>query len=1081
MYKKERENRMLKISKAAIRNLSPSEQTYARGVRYYQNNAVKNITWSQVNKQYRAFVKGKSDYLVTITQKEDDSFDYSCNCPGSFKYEGPCKHVIATLLFISDYENRTEGIADAPPDEKKVYNIIDYFSRQNDVTLPGETFHLKLCVYVPAILKSNLGKAYISIQVGSNRLYKVQSLKKFLSDYYTKEDIVLGKEFRFIHGESKFHETSRRIVDYLLEIYEVQEMLGRAYYTNLFSKSQMVITKNMLVKLLTLLGDETFHLNLYGNEYLDVKFRDGNPDIHYEIEMNEDELVMNQVNQSTIIPVTQSGELLFCDGRMYQPNRKFIRNYVPFFNSISKEKGPLVFKGDNKHKFLEQVLPQIHETMRIDVPDEVKNRYVDEELKTEIYLDKHKSWIRADVKFIYGDYKINPLHESLNTEAIIVRKPLMEDTVLTYISELGFEANRDYFLIKSEEKAFEFLTSKVDELIQKYDVFYSEAFKSINIRNIGVMNTSLKVRSDLDLLEMQLSFDDIEQNELKDLFHSFRLKKKYYRLKNGDFIKLDSQNMERAASLLEHMNVTYKDLKDTSAIMLPKSSALYVNQVLKDSEDFTSQMNEEFTILVDQITNPKEANYEIPDGIQANLRSYQITGYKWLRTLADNKLGGILADDMGLGKTLQSIVYMVASNQKPHIIVCPSSLVFNWQEEIEKFAPMLRTTVVIGNPEERSELIQQVHIGKETDVVITSYPLMRRDLESYEPIEFDTIFIDEAQYIKNANSRNAKSVKSIKAKHKFALTGTPIENSLSELWSIFDFIMPFYLFSNSRFQSIYEKPIMKDQDEDALSDLNKHIQPFILRRMKKEVLSELPDKVETKYMTEMTESQRKVYAAYLANVRNDIFNDVNQSGIEKSKIKILAALTRLRQICCHPSTFIDNYKGGSGKQELLMELLPDIIAGGHRVLIFSQFTSMLHLIEEELKQGKFTYFCLEGSTSIEDRKDYVKRFNEGERDIFLISLKAGGTGLNLVGADTVIHYDPWWNPAVEDQATDRVYRIGQTSSVQVIKLITQDTIEEKIYKLQKKKKDLSNSVIQSKEVFINHLTKQELEDIFSLK
>lgn len=274
---------------------------------------------------------------------------------------------------------------------------------------------------------------------------------------------------------------------------------------------------------------------------------------------------------------------------------------------------------------------------------------------------------------------------------------------------------------------------------------------------------------------------------------------------------------------------------------------------------------------------------------------------------------------------------------------------------------------------------------------------------------------------------------------------------------------------------------MKDQDEVALSDLNKHIQPFILRRMKKEVLSELPDKVETKYMTEMTESQRKVYAAYLANVRNDIFNDVNQSGIEKSKIKILAALTRLRQICCHPSTFIDNYKGGSGKQELLMELLPDIIAGGHRVLIFSQFTSMLHLIEEELKQSKFTYFCLEGSTSIEDRKDYVKRFNEGERDIFLISLKAGGTGLNLVGADTVIHYDPWWNPAVEDQATDRVYRIGQTSSVQVIKLITQDTIEEKIYKLQKKKKDLSNSVIQSKEVFINHLTKQELEDIFSLK
>ncbi|WP_167956605.1 DEAD/DEAH box helicase [Anaerosporobacter faecicola] len=1070
---------MLNITKAAIRNIAADEQTYARGIRYYQNNAVKNITWSQANKQYRAFVKGQSDYIVTVTQDKEDSFTYSCNCPASFKYDGPCKHVIATLLFIADYENRAKAKEDIPPDEKKTYNIIDYFSRQDEINLPGETFHIKVCIYVPGIMKADTGKAYLSIQVGNNRFYKVQSLKKFIMDYYNKEDMILGKEFRYIHGESKFHETSQKIMDFLVEIYEIQELLGRANNANVFSKAQLVLTKNLLIKLFSLLGKDTFHLNLYGNEYRDVRFYNHNPKIEYQIDLSEDTLIMNQLSDDGIIPVTQSGELLFYKHAMYQPNHKFIKNFVPFFSSISKEKGPLEFNGLNKIKFLEYVLPQIHETMEIQVPEEIKNRYVDEPLRTEIYLDKYKSNIRADVKFMYGAYKINPLHEASHPEAIIVRKPGDEDLVIDYLSSIGFEANRDYFVIKQEAEAYDFLVNKMNDLIERYDVFYSEAFRTINIRNIGNLNTNIKVKSDSDLLEMELGFDDIPPNELKDLFHSYRLKKKYYRLKNGDFINLQTLNMEKAADLLEHINVSYKDLKDTNSIMLPKNTALYINQVMEKNDDIHAEMNEEFHQLVDQIMNPKENHYNIPENINATLRSYQITGYKWLCTLADNNLGGILADDMGLGKTLQSIVYMAANKERPYLIVCPASLVYNWQEEIEKFAPFLNTIIVVGAPEERLASIEEAKKPQNAiDVVITSYPLIRRDIDAYADIQFHTMFIDEAQFIKNANSRNAKSVKAIRAKHKFALTGTPIENSLSELWSIFDFIMPFYLFTSSKFQSIYEKPIIKDGNEEALADLNRHIQPFILRRMKKEVLSELPDKVETKYMTEMTESQRKVYAAYLANIRNDLFKDGTQ-GLEK-KIEILAALTRLRQICCHPSTFIENYKGGSGKLDLLMELLPDIIGAGHRVLIFSQFTTMLHLIEEELRKSDFTYFSLEGSTNIETRKDYVNRFNQGERDIFLISLKAGGTGLNLVGADTVIHFDPWWNPAVEEQATDRVYRIGQTNSVQVIKLITQDTIEEKIYRLQKKKKNLSDSVIQSKEIFINHLSREELEDIFNL-
>ncbi len=291
--------------------------------------------------------------------------------------------------------------------------------------------------------------------------------------------------------------------------------------------------------------------------------------------------------------------------------------------------------------------------------------------------------------------------------------------------------------------------------------------------------------------------------------------------------------------------------------------------------------------------------------------------------------------------------------------------------------------------------------------------------------------------------------------------------------------MPYYLFSHSKFVERYEKPIIRDDSKKTLEDLSRHIQPFILRRMKKDVLEELPEKIESKYLTEMTTEQRSIYLSYMESIRNDITREINENGVGKSQMKILAALTRLRQICCHPSTFVEHYEGGSGKLELLMDLLPDFILNGHRILIFSQFTSMLEIIANELKEQDISYFYLEGSTSMEDRADYVRRFNEGETYVFLISLKAGGTGLNLTGADTVIHFDPWWNPAVEEQATDRAYRIGQMNRVHVIKLLTKGTIEEKIYKLQQKKKALSEAVIQSKEVFINKLTKEEIQELFT--
>jgi len=671
---------------------------------------------------------------------------------------------------------------------------------------------------------------------------------------------------------------------------------------------------------------------------------------------------------------------------------------------------------------------------------------------------------------------------------------------LEYLEKLGFVPKSHSFIMRNEEDIYEFLTNSIHDLAKECELYYSDDFKKINIKSPGSFKAGLRVSTGVDLLEMDLNYEEVPKDELQELFKSYRLKKKYYRLKNGSFINLEDESVKNVWDILSKLNVSGKEL-DKEKIEVSKNAAVYLNNAFSEL-NLEVEKNEDFSALVDSILNPSITQHVVPNGIEATLRPYQMTGYKWLRTLADNNLGGILADDMGLGKTLQSIVYIasileiskkksndvekkesenkVTTNEDKEeptqvrfLIVCPSSLIYNWQDEVDNFAPHLTTEVVTGSPKERQELIES---ERKADIIITSYPLIRRDIDLYEKIQFHTVFIDEAQYIKNADSLNAKSVKLIRAKHKFALTGTPIENSLSELWSIFDFIMPNYLFNHAKFVNIYEKPIMKEE-ADKLRDLNRRITPFILRRMKKDVLHELPDKIEEKMLTDMVEEQKKIYVSYMENVKSEINTEIKENGFEKSKMKILAALTRLRQICCHPSTFIDNYTGGSGKLELLMEIITDAIANGHRILVFSQFTSMLSIVEAELQKENIECFYLAGSTKVQDRNDYVKRFNQGEGEVFLISLKAGGTGLNLTGADTVIHYDPWWNPAVEDQATDRAYRIGQMKSVHVIKLITKGTIEEKIYKLQKKKKNLSDSVIQSKEVFINTLTREELEDI----
>ena len=461
------------------------------------------------------------------------------------------------------------------------------------------------------------------------------------------------------------------------------------------------------------------------------------------------------------------------------------------------------------------------------------------------------------------------------------------------------------------------------------------------------------------------------------------------------------------------------------------------------------------------------------------MRSYQKTGFSWLKTLEKYGFGGILADDMGLGKTIQIIALLLDEKKrtgKTSIVVCPSSLYINWEKEINRFSNNIKTLIVSGSAEQRAELIKNI---SDYDVIITSYDLLKRDIEQYSNFNFKYVIADEAQYIKNNNTKNAKALKELRSEVRFALTGTPIENSLAELWSIFDFIMPGYLYSYKKFKDEFETVIIKENDTATMQRLQKLVAPFVLRRIKKEVLKELPDKTEQIMYSKMDEEQQKLYNSYLALAKVKMKQEIASNGFEKSKFKILSLITRLRQICCHPKLFLEDYNGESAKLNQCLEIIEGAIAAKHKILLFSGFTSMFDIITKELEKRGIEYSILTGQTKVDTRIEMVDEFNKDDNiKVFLISLKAGGTGLNLTGADMVIHFDPWWNLSAQNQATDRAYRIGQRNNVQVFKLISENSIEEKIQKLQDKKQDLTDSVIKSGETFISQMSKEELLGLF---
>ncbi len=587
---------------------------------------------------------------------------------------------------------------------------------------------------------------------------------------------------------------------------------------------------------------------------------------------------------------------------------------------------------------------------------------------------------------------------------------------------------------------------------------------------VGEMNPKVKVDVDerTDWLELKFQMEGFVETEIREIIKSLEEKRKFHRLPNGALMPLETEAFQSMVELMNRVGA-WKEESMGARFRLPAVQGLQ----LLDWEQSGSavQFGRSLRRMLQNVKNPDNLEFPIPDGLGSILRDYQQYGYQWMKTLAHYRFGGILADDMGLGKTIQSIAFIqsvlpeIRELREPALIIAPASLLYNWHNELKRFAPDIRAVIVDGSQQDRRKLIKPTD---QADVLITSYPLLRRDVEGYAKTSFHTLILDEAQFFKNYTTQTAQAVKTLHARYRFALTGTPIENRMEELWSIYDAVFPSLFGDRKAFLELPRETVAK------------RVRPFLLRRLKSDVLQELPEKIETIMSSNLFNEQKKLYAAYLAKLRQESLKHLDQDGFHKSRIRILAGLTRLRQICCHPALFVEGYKGSSAKFEQLLETVQECLDAGRRMLVFSQFTGMLHLIAKELAERGIPYFYLDGQTPGAKRVELCERFNNGEGEVFLISLKAGGTGLNLTGADTVILYDLWWNPAVEQQAMDRAHRIGQKKVVQVIRLVAQDTVEDKMYALQRKKQNLIEEVIQPGEDGLSSWTEEDIRELLSL-
>ncbi len=953
-------------------------------------------------------------------------------------------------------------------------------------------------------------------RIGATQMYVLKDVLDFADWMDRGEEHEYGKKLSFMHLMDAFEPESRGLAAFIRSWGRengdkyIQNNYYGYHYGNLRPKiREMSLSDSDLEAFLESVGTKQIRAVVYKRNRGTKKERTGGEGFrknYYENGDSEDDSdgeIFWQVKEGeparrlrilggdegiwleVSCPVRYQGrhrDIYFENGNIYLSPREQL-DPVRDFQMCAEQagNGKIFIQKEDVPAFCRDFLPDLEKYYECEKVNFNIRDYDVNPVSFEIYLDApQRDLITCRVMAVYGDRKYNVYGDREDAgQRDLAREIVVGQAVAAYCNAYD-PVQMTMAIADTEDQIYEILTEGISRMQELGEVFVSDALKKIRVAPNPHVTVGISLSG--DLLELSMSSEDMTKEELIEILSRYDRRKKYYRLKNGDFIKVEGEGLETLSVLKNELGLSEKQLGQKQ-IALPKYRALFLDGELKGDQALATVKNKAFRALIRNMRTVEDNDFEVPELLEGVLREYQKRGFLWLKTLRYNGFGGILADDMGLGKTLQILAFLYsefmdagAEDNRRCLIVTPASLVYNWYNEVQRFTPLLPVKMIVGTLSQRQQMIEQA--GKR-EVLITSYDLLKRDIEAYQGKKFFCQVIDEAQFIKNHNTQSARAVKEIEAECKLALTGTPVENRLSELWSIFDYLMPGFLFSYQRFREKFESPIVQQQDKAAMEQLQKMIRPFVLRRLKKDVLKDLPDKMEEEVYAVLQGEQQKLYDAHVKRIAL-MLDKQTEEEFRTSKIQILSELTRLRQLCCDPMLLYENFPEESAKKELCLNMVRSAVGGGHKILLFSQFTSMLDILCRQLEDEGITYYTLTGSTSKEKRKELVEKFQQDDTNVFCISLKAGGTGLNLTAADIVIHYDPWWNLAVQNQATDRAHRIGQENTVTVYKLITKGTIEENILHLQEKKRQLADQVLSGEEIGSGSFTKEELMEILGM-
>ncbi|GGC77282.1 DEAD/DEAH box helicase [Enterococcus wangshanyuanii] len=1057
------------------------ERIVERGRDYMKEGRVLSIVQDSERKLWHAEVLGNELYHVQLdgSAKENDI----CECPYWMDH-GYCKHTVAVELSLRQ-KGTSRIIKEDQPQvfEKRSVSMSEMFTKGfaklNQTTETEKIVPLVVEVVIDVIETNNyypeLAVLGVSLRLGYQgvkpKTYIIKNIGEFLQTFQKEGTFLVNKQHYFDLKKEAFSIEVQELLTQLAAVYQTSQLLGangvqvkgkidKRYLILPIDQGQQLIEKMIHIPY--------FQLNDGEKKYRHLTFTKGALPILFDVSKQNDGTykLMIEDRITTFLAHYQWG---ISDNQVYLFTSEQESIYTTLLQLLKRiEKPEIIYEKHELSDLFGSVVPLLEKIGTVSVSDEVSGEVVYHSLETIFIFRKIKGMIKVRVDFTYGDvvFSTDEMHSvASGANQEVIRDGKKEQEILEQLSTFGYQKSVDAYEkpLPAGERLYYFFKAEIPAFRQLGEVRMGKKLRELFL-DAQHHQPMIEVSDSDSWLDVRFDISGIREQEIDEVLSSLLRNDRFYTLESGEILSFDSEEFQQTSEILTLLRQNMKNVQGT--IQVPRNQGLMIENMLENNS--RAHFSESFKEMVANLTHPEEFEAKLPENIQATLRNYQEDGFKWLKMLSYYQFGGILADEMGLGKTLQTITYLLSEKEENRIkgkalIVAPASLIYNWAAEIKKFAPDLEAAVIAGNKAEREVIAAQADL----DILITSYASLRQDIDMYQKFGLGYLILDEAQMVKNSGTKTAQALKSLVVPQRFALSGTPIENNLDELWSIFQMILPGLFPTRTLFRAM--KP----------EEIAKMIQPFILRRDKQTVLKDLPEKIESNLYSVLTEEQKTVYLAYLKQMQEDV-SQMDQDTFKKNRLSILAGLTRLRQICCDPRLFIDDYSGGSGKLDQVKDLLIAAKENNRRVLLFSQFTSMLSIIEKELHELGLSTFYLRGSTKPKERMEMADAFNAGEKDVFLISLKAGGTGLNLTGADTVILYDLWWNPAVEEQAAGRAHRIGQKNVVEVWRMIAEGTVEEKMNSLQQEKRELFQKVIQGNEEQLAKMTEDDIRAILSI-